>query len=82
MTDDGVVALRAEVRGHVQGVGFRYGARMRARRLGLVASAENHPDGSVLVVAEGTRAACDALVDYLRGPSAPGRVDEVTLTWG
>jgi acylphosphatase len=81
---DGVetARLRAEVRGHVQGVGFRYGARRRARELGVEASAENRPDGSVLVVAEGPRAACEALLAYLEGPTTPGRVDQVTAAWG
>jgi acylphosphatase len=79
--DDEAVRLRAEVRGHVQGVGFRYSTRRRARQLRLEASAENRPDGSVLVLAEGRRAACEALLDYLRGPTAPGRVDEVSATW-
>jgi acylphosphatase len=75
------VRLRAEVHGHVQGVGFRYRARQRARRLGLEASAENRGDGSVLVVAEGGRRACEELVDYLRGPDTPGRVEHVAVGW-
>ena len=76
------VRLTAWVRGLVQGVGFRWFARMRALELGLVGSAENLPDGRVLVVAEGDRAACEQLLADLRGPNAPGRVDGVADEWG
>ncbi len=77
-----VLRLRAEVRGNVQGVGFRYRTRECARRLGLSVSAENRSDGSVLVLAAGSRAACEELLGFLTGPAAPGRVDDVTITWG
>ena len=51
------VRLTARVRGLVQGVGFRWFARTRALDLGLVGSAENLPDGRVLVVAAAGNAA-------------------------
>jgi acylphosphatase len=73
--------LTAWVRGHVQGVGFRWWTRARALELGLVGTATNLDDGRVEVVAEGTRSACTALLDALRGPSTPGRVTGVTERW-
>ena len=76
------VRLTAWVRGIVQGVGFRWFARTRALELGLVGSAENLPDGRVLVVAEGDRAACEQLLAALRGRGTPGRVDDVAEEWG
>lgn len=71
------VRVTAWVRGRVQGVGFRWWTRARALELGLVGSATNLDDGRVEVVAEGPRAACEALLDVLRGPGAPGRVSDV-----
>jgi acylphosphatase len=61
--------LRASVSGTVQGVGFRYFVRRTARELGLDGRAENLPDGSVRVEAQGPRAELEALLEALRrGP--------------
>lgn len=74
--------LSVQVRGWVQGVGFRYWVRQRARELGLRGSAANLPDGRVAIVAEGPRDACEALLDVLRGPAAPGTVTDLVTEWG
>jgi acylphosphatase len=63
-------------------VGFRWWTRSRARELGLVGSARNLDDGSVAVVAEGDRAACEALLAALRGAGTPGSVERVVEQWG
>jgi O-acetyl-ADP-ribose deacetylase (regulator of RNase III)/acylphosphatase len=76
------VRLTALVRGHVQGVGFRASARMRATRLGLSGFAVNLDDGSVEVVAEGPRDRCRELLAYLEGGESPGRAKRVTQRWG
>ena len=81
MADPAVVRLVAVVDGFVQGVGFRYSTRDRARALGLTGSAVNEPDGRVRVTVEGPRPSCEALLAWLRGPSAPGRVRSVTAVW-
>lgn len=73
--------LGVQVHGRVQGVGFRYWVRERGRELGLRGSAANLPDGSVAIVAEGPRTACQALLDALDGPSAPGAVTDVVAEW-
>jgi acylphosphatase len=70
-----IIRRHAIVRGSVQGVGFRMNARFEARRLGLVGSAANLPDGSVEVEAEGPLADVETFLDWLRrGP----RFAEVT----
>ena len=62
-------AVRATVRGRVQGVGFRQMTRRRARRLGVMGWVRNAEDGSVLVHAEGPEDAVEGLVEFLgRGP--------------
>jgi acylphosphatase len=53
--------LRAVVRGEVQGVGYRWAVQRQANRLGLSGYAENLPDGSVRVEAEGDPARLDEL---------------------
>lgn len=61
--------LRAVVKGEVQGVGFRWAVQRQASRLGLTGYAENLPDGSVRVEAEGDPDGLDQLEAFLhRGP--------------
>jgi acylphosphatase len=75
-------ALRAVVHGRVQGVGFRAFVQRRALELGLKGFARNLSDGvSVEVVAEGQRAALEALLAGLKiGPSA-AHVESVDASW-
>jgi len=74
---DELVRLTATVFGLVQGVGFRDYVRTKGRRLGLVGSATNRPDGGVDVVAEGPAEACDTLLELLVTGHTPGRTDRV-----
>ncbi|MDT5093436.1 MAG: acylphosphatase [Mycobacterium sp.] len=75
MTED--ARLTAWVRGHVQGVGFRWWTRSRALELGLTGYAANKADGRVLVVAQGPREKCQRLLDLLQAGNTPGTVDNV-----
>jgi acylphosphatase len=69
------------VSGRVQGVFFRGATMDEATRLGLAGWVRNLPDGRVEVLAEGERAALDALVRFCgRGPPA-ARVDRVEQAW-
>ena len=79
----GDVALRAVVRGRVQGVGFRDFVEVRARALGLAGYVRNMDDNrSVEVVAEGPREKLERLVDQLYGGPGMSRVDGVDVQWG
>jgi len=69
--DDGAVAVRATVRGAVQGVGFRDATLRRARELGALGWVRNGEEGEVLVHAEGPEPAVESLLAFLReGPPA------------
>jgi DNA ligase D-like protein (predicted 3'-phosphoesterase) len=64
-------AVRAVVRGEVQGVGYRDATVRRARRLGVMGWVRNGEDGGVLVHAEGPEPAVEELVGFLHdGPPA------------
>jgi acylphosphatase len=72
--------LHVRVSGLVQGVGFRWFVRERARRLGLAGWVRNLPDGSVEVMASGDAGQLDLLREELRrGPqgAAVASLDEV-----
>ena len=73
--------LTARVSGRVQGVGFRWWTRSRALELGLTGYAANRSDGRVMVVAQGSRDACQQLLRLLQSGKTPGHVDNVVLDW-
>lgn len=72
-----IVRLRLRVRGRVQGVWFRGWTREQALALGLSGFARNLGDGSVEVVAEGTRARAEALLGACSSGPPSARVDAV-----
>ncbi len=65
------------IRGHVQGVGFRYATRQEAQRLGLNGRVRNCPDNSVAVRAIGIPVSLDVLGQWLRHGSPGAHVKQV-----
>ena len=78
-SSDAVVRATVVVHGFVQGVGFRWYTRAKAKELGLTGRATNLDDGRVEIVAEGRQPAVAALIDWLRTGDTPGRVDDVVV---
>ena len=65
------IAVRATVRGEVQGVGYRDATVGEASRLGALGWVRNGEDGEVLVHAEGSEDAVEGMISFLReGPPA------------
>jgi DNA ligase D-like protein (predicted 3'-phosphoesterase) len=73
----GSKAVRATVRGAVQGVGFREETVRRAGELGVLGWVRNGEEGEVLVHAEGPPDAVEALVAFLREGPPAARVEAV-----
>lgn len=69
--------VRVEVRGVVQGVGFRWFTREHARRLELAGWVRNRADGCVEIAASGSEAAIAELLAKLATGPAGARVDEI-----
>jgi acylphosphatase len=64
-----VIRRRVIVHGGVQGVGFRYSARLEAERLGVAGWVRNRADGTVEAEVEGDEASVRAMLDWLaQGP--------------
>lgn len=70
---------RLRIRGHVQGVGFRYWTVRRARTLGLRGWVRNRADGSVEAVASGSPHALDAFIAACRSGPRAARVDSLDV---
>jgi acylphosphatase len=76
----GDVGCRAIFRGTVQGVGFRYTARGTARAFAVTGFVRNRGDGTVELVAEGTRAEILAFLNAIEA-EMNHCIDGVDLTW-
>jgi acylphosphatase len=60
---------KIHVRGHVQGVGFRWNAAREARNRGINGFIKNLSDGRVYIEAEGSAEQLNSFVDWCkRGP--------------
>ncbi len=81
MSPAGPVRSRMRISGVVQGVFYRQSTADEARRLGLSGTVRNLEDGAVEVVAEGPRAAVEALAAWCRRGPPAARVDEVRVSW-
>jgi DNA ligase D-like protein (predicted 3'-phosphoesterase) len=78
-TDSGTTAVRATVRGRVQGVGFRDATLRRARDLSAMGWVRNGEDGEVRVHVEGSEDAVARLTEFLREGPRGARVAEVEV---
>ena len=74
------VRCRAIVSGRVQGVFFRDTCERVATGLGVKGWVRNRADGSVEVVAEGSRDAVSELLVWCRSGPPRARVDRVDIT--
>ena len=67
------------ISGRVQGVGFRYALRQRARSHNVDGWVRNNVDGTVEAVFEGEPERVDALVAWCRRGPSGARVDDVRV---
>ena len=73
--------VRLLIAGRVQGVGFRYATQRQAESSALDGWVRNLADGRVEVVAEGPRAAVQALVDWCGSGPRYAAVHAVNAAW-
>jgi acylphosphatase len=60
-----MIRITAIAVGRVQGVGYRYYVRVCAAETGITGYVKNMPDGSVMVVTEGSRDAVESFIRLL-----------------
>ena len=75
-----IESKRYLVRGRVQGVGFRWFVEREAHMLGIAGWVRNNHDGSVEVLAQGTRDQLSGLHSRLREGPRAARVDAVEVS--
>jgi acylphosphatase len=70
------------IKGKVQGVFYRASAQQKAQTLGLTGYAQNQPDESVFVEAEGEQQALKSFVEWCKVGPTRAVVTEVLVTEG
>jgi len=78
----GETVLRLEIRGVVQGVGYRWSMVEEARRLGIRGWVRNRRDGSVEATVTGPPEAVDRIVAWARKGPRSSLVDAVDVFEG
>jgi len=68
------------VSGRVQGVFFRKATQQQAKRLGILGSVKNLPDGRVDIIAEAETATLEAFIAWCHKGPVAARVDDVQFT--
>ena len=80
--DTAKARVRVVVRGLVQGVFFRWNARVRAQQLGVFGFVRNLPDGkSVEIVAEAERGRLEAFLEWCKRGPDDASVNDAKVEW-
>lgn len=73
--------ITLKIYGKVQGVFFRHNARQIAAQLNLTGWAENNPDGTVTIVAEGPEGKLKEFILWAKKGTPPAQVTKVSVRW-
>ena len=73
--------MHVQVRGRVQGVGFRAFVLREARARGVTGRVLNRDDGAVEIDAEGAREPLEQLLEAVRRGSVGSQVASLQTTW-
>lgn len=65
--------------GRVQGVGFRYAVRTKARSLNLKGWVENQKDGSVIIEVQGKERMCTEFIQWCRNGPGYSWVEKIEM---
>jgi acylphosphatase len=76
-----VTRALVQIRGRVQGVGFRYSVLSRARSLELSGWVRNRSDGSVEAAFEGDDERVRSMVDWCRHGPSGADVRSIDVEW-
>ncbi len=73
-----MVQYEINIKGRVQGVGYRYFVRQKATEMGISGWVKNTVDNGVMIVAQGIEAEIKTFIDYLYIGPTRSRVDNIS----
>lgn len=79
--DNRIKQIECVILGRVQLVMFRDFTQRKARKLRIAGTAENLPDGSVRIVAQGSEEKLLKFISYLKNGPLLAKVENVSVKW-
>ena len=79
--ENNIVCMHVDVKGYVQGVGFRFFVYNYGLNLGLHGWVRNRFNGQVEVLAEGPRNVLEAFLEKIKEGPQMAQVDDVEIEW-
>lgn len=76
-----MVRVQILVKGHVQGVSFRWWIKKTARSMGIVGSVKNLGDGRVEIYAEGEKEKLEEFIDMVKKGPLFCEVEGIDVNW-
>ena len=70
-----------KITGLVQGVFFRDHTRQKAQELGIKGWVRNEKDGSVSILAQGSKAGLDEFIEWCKKGPDSAKVENVEVVW-
>ena len=78
ISEDDTLEMHALIKGDVQGVGFRAATRFYAIQFNLTGTVRNLPDGTVKIVAQGSKKGLENLLRKLQEEAFPSQINQLT----
>lgn len=72
-------SVKIIVTGDVQGVFYRHFAKKTAEKMGITGWAKNENDGSVTIVAQGSKEQIERYIEWAKAGSPMSKVENVTV---
>ncbi|MCK8817672.1 acylphosphatase [Natroniella sulfidigena] len=74
-------AIKANVKGRIQGVGYRASTHQKATRLGIKGYVKSSSGSEIEVVAEGEEEKIEELIQYLQEGPNKAEVEDFSYDW-
>ena len=72
-----MLTVSITISGKVQGVWYRQSAKEQAQQLGITGQVRNEPDGSVYIIATGTKEKMDQFINWCKKGPPKARVTNI-----
>ena len=74
-----MLTVSITISGKVQGVWYRQSAKEQAQQLGITGQVRNEPDGSVYIIATGTKEKMDQFINWCKKGPPKARVTNINI---
>ena len=72
-------SVKIIVKGKVQGVSYREFVQKQAKKIGIEGTAQNSPDGNVIIYAAASSDDLDSFIDFLYKGTSKSKVEDIIV---